>query len=63
MPKSNDNHDKVKSYRDLIVWQKAMALAEAVYRVTATFPREEVYGLTSQMRCTAISVASHLAEG
>jgi four helix bundle protein len=53
----------VKDYRDLIVWQKAMDLVEAVYRVSAVFPREEIYGLTSQIRRAAISIPSNIAEG
>ena len=53
----------VKDYRDLIVWQKAMDLVETIYRATGTFPREEIYGLTSQMRRAAISIPSNIAEG
>ena len=53
----------VESYRDLIVWQKAMALAVAIYEQTRTFPREEAYGLTSQLRRAAVSVPSNIAEG
>jgi four helix bundle protein len=53
----------VQSYRDLVVWQKALTLAEAVYGMTRKFPKEEVYGLTSQMRRAAVSVASNIAEG
>ena len=51
------------SYKDLIVWQKARLLAGEIYRTTAAFPRGEIYGLTSQMRRAAISVASNIAEG
>jgi four helix bundle protein len=51
------------SYRDLVVWQEAMNLAEATYRLTATFPREEVYGLTAQSRRSAASVPANVAEG
>jgi four helix bundle protein len=50
-------------YRDLVAWQKSMALAEAVYRETAAFPMEERYGLTSQMRRAAVSIPSNIAEG
>ena len=50
-------------YRDLVVWQKAMELAECVYRATAEFPLEERYGLTSQMRRAAVSIPSNIAEG
>jgi len=53
----------VKDYRELIVWQKAMDLVEMVYRASASFPREEVYGLRSQVRRAAVSVPSNIAEG
>jgi four helix bundle protein len=53
----------VQSFRDLVVWQRAIQLAAAVYRLTRDFPREEVYGLTSQMRRSAVSVPSNIAEG
>lgn len=52
-----------KSFRDLIVWQKAHELVLLVYKTTKDFPREEVYGLTSQFRRAAVSVAANLAEG
>ncbi len=51
------------SYRDLIVWQKAMALAKQVYLITKTFPKDEIYGLTSQIRRCSVSVPSNIAEG
>jgi four helix bundle protein len=51
------------SYRDLIAWQKAKSLACDVYRCTPRFPRDEAYGLTSQMRRAIVSVASNIAEG
>ena len=51
------------SFRDLVVWQKAMQLTLAVYRITQGFPREELYGLASQMRRLAVSVPSNIAEG
>jgi len=53
----------MKGHRDLIAWQKAMELVTEVYRITQTFPKEELYGLTSQMRRSAVSVPSNLAEG
>jgi four helix bundle protein len=53
----------IKSYRDLIVWQKAMDLVEDVYKRTKGFPREELYGLTSQLRRAVVSVPSNIAEG
>lgn len=52
-----------KSHRDLVAWQKAMDLVTAIYRVTACFPREEIYGLTSQLRRAAVSIPSNIAEG
>lgn len=53
----------VKDFRDLLVWQKAHQLVLAVYRLTASFPRDELYGLTTQLRRSAASVAANLAEG
>lgn len=53
----------VKTFQDLIVWQKAMAVAEKVYAVTKQFPKDELFGLTSQMRRCAVSVPSNIAEG
>lgn len=53
----------VKSYRDLIVWQKAMDLVQMVYQVTKQFPKDELYGLTNQVRRAAVSVPSNVAEG
>jgi four helix bundle protein len=50
-------------HRDLIVWQKAMTLAAEIYTVTATFPRTEAFGLTTQLRRAAVSIPSNLAEG
>jgi four helix bundle protein len=50
------------TYRDLIVWRKAIELSVQVYRFTGSFPREELYGLVSQMRRAAVSVASNIAE-
>jgi four helix bundle protein len=50
-------------YRDLIAWQKAKRLALDIYRCTRKFPRDEIYGLTSQMRRAAVSVPSNVAEG
>lgn len=53
----------MKSFRELRVWQQAMDLVEAVYSLTQDFPRQETYGLTSQVRRAAISVPSNIAEG
>jgi four helix bundle protein len=56
-------NEPIKSYRDLRVWQEAMSLAEACYFVTKTFPREEVFGMTSQIRRSAASIPANIAEG
>jgi four helix bundle protein len=54
---------KVTSYKDLMVWQKAMDLVEICYHLTDSFPRSEEFGLKSQMRRAAISISSNVAEG
>jgi four helix bundle protein len=54
---------RIESYKDLTVWQRAMTLAAECYRFTATFPVEERYGLTAQIRRCAVSIPSNLAEG
>lgn len=59
MPEST----KVKHYKELKIWQKGMVLAQSVYRLTAKFPVDERFGLTSQMRRAAVSVPSNIAEG
>jgi len=53
----------VKRYKDLIAWQKAMDLVEEIYKITKSFPKEELYGLTSQIRRAAVSIPSNIAEG
>ena len=52
-----------QSFRDLVVWQKSVQLATMIYRMTQSFPREELYGLSSQMRRCSVSVPSNIAEG
>ena len=52
-----------RTHEGLQVWQEGMALAKDVYAATASFPKEEIYGLTSQMRRAAVSVPSNIAEG
>ncbi len=52
-----------QSFRDLVVWQRAMQLTVAIYRLTKDFPRDELYGLTSQTRRSAVSIPSNIAEG
>ncbi|MEE9406501.1 MAG: four helix bundle protein [Polaribacter sp.] len=53
----------IKSYKELIVWQKSMRLVALIYDLTKTFPYDERFGLTSQMRRCAVSVPSNIAEG
>jgi four helix bundle protein len=54
---------KVKDYKDLKVWQKGIEIVDKVYEVTATFPKEELYGLVVQMRKASVSIPSNIAEG
>lgn len=54
---------KINSYKDLIVWQKAMDLVIEIYKLTEMYPKSELYGLTSQMRRCTISIPSNIAEG
>jgi four helix bundle protein len=54
---------EIKSYRDLVTWQKAMDLADLIYTVTEPFPKREWFGLAHQMRKAAVSVPSNIAEG
>jgi len=53
----------INSYRDLQAWQLGMTLAEEVYALTRAFPKEELFGLTSQLRRAAMGIPSHVAEG
>jgi len=55
--------DKIESYRDLLVWQRSMELVIALYKLTTSYPKEELYGLTSQSRRCAVSIPSNIAEG
>ena len=57
------NQVRSHSYKDLIVWQKAMDLVELVYKLVKYFPKEEVYGLSSQIKRSTISIPSNIAEG
>ena len=54
---------EIKSFRDLIAWQKAIEMVDTAYKLTREFPREELFGLRSQMRRSAVSVPSNIAEG
>lgn len=53
----------IKSYKDFIVWQKSMLLVKMVYQTTANFPKNELFGIISQMRRSSISIPSNIAEG
>ncbi len=54
---------RVRSYQDLVAWQKAMDLVTEIYRVSQKFPKEELFGLASQIRRAAVSIPSNIAEG
>lgn len=55
--------NKIKTHKDLDVWKEAMELARLVYLITSKFPKEELYGLTQQIRRSAVSIPSNIAEG
>src|SRR3989338_4809921 len=57
------NGQKIESYRDLIVWQRAMDLVREIYKITLQFPKSELYGLASQMQRAAVAIPSNIAEG
>ncbi|MCU0567913.1 MAG: four helix bundle protein [Oculatellaceae cyanobacterium Prado106] len=54
---------KIQSYRDLEVWRQGMGLAEACYHLTQMFPKEEIYGMVSQIRRAAVSIPANIAKG
>ena len=54
---------KIKSYKDLNIWKRSIEVVEDVYKTTKNFPKEEIYGLTSQLRRAAVSIPSNIAEG
>ena len=58
-----DGESRIRSYKDLDIWQKSMALAEDCYRATTEFPRHEIYGMTAQIRRAAVSIPANIAEG
>ena len=59
---SNKNK-KVKSFKDLEIWQKGIELVVDIYKITKNFPKDELYGLTSQLKRAAVSIPSNIAEG
>ncbi len=60
---NGQKEDQIRDYRDLIVWKEAMEIAEMVYLLTRAFPREEMFGMTSQMRRAAAAIPANMAEG
>ena len=56
-------NEGTQNYKDLVVWQKGIALAKAIYQLTSKFPSEEKFGLVSQMRRASVSIPSNIAEG
>lgn len=54
---------KVKDYKDLIIWQKGILIVDKIYSLTSVFPKNEIYGLVPQMRRSAVSIPSNIAEG
>jgi four helix bundle protein len=58
-----DASEEISSHNDLVVWQKSVELVTEIYKATSTFPREETFGLTSQMSRSAVSIPSNIAEG
>ena len=54
---------KIKSYKDLNIWKRSIRLVEEIYIITKKFPKEEIYGLTSQLRRSAVSIPSNIVEG
>ena len=62
-PQGGGTKQTMKMYRDLIVWKKSMRFVTEIYRCTAAYPKEEVFGLTSQIRRSAVSIPSNIAEG
>jgi len=51
---------KIKSYKDLNIWKRSIGIVEDIYKVTKNFPKEEIYGLTSQLRRSAVSIPSKI---
>jgi four helix bundle protein len=60
---TNDNFKSAKTFKDVVAWQRAHTFVLLVYEMTAGFPKEETYGLTSQFRRAAVSIAANIAEG
>lgn len=54
---------EIKTHKDLLVWEKSLDLVEQIYKITKQFPKEELYGITNQMRRCAVSIPANIAEG
>ena len=54
---------KIKNYKDLNIWKRSIEVVEDIYKITKNFPKEEIYGLTSQLRRSAVSIPSNIVEG
>ena len=54
---------KIKSYKDLNIWKRSIGVVEDIHKITKDFSKEEIYGLTSQLRRSAVSIPSNIAEG
>jgi four helix bundle protein len=61
--RGHDRMEQITSYRDLLAWQRAIVLADFAYEITKAFPKREWWGLASQMRKSAVSIPSNIAEG
>ncbi|MCX6271570.1 MAG: four helix bundle protein [Bacteroidetes bacterium] len=59
----NDNEEKIRSHKDLEVWKKSRELVKLIYKMTQNFPKQELYGLVSQIRRASVSVPTNIAEG
>ena len=57
------NSKKIRNFKDLKIWQEAVELVEEIYKITKEFPREELYGIINQIRRSAVSIPSNIAEG
>jgi four helix bundle protein len=62
-PQTGMRCEAARTFQDLLVWQRSHALALAIYQLTTSFPRQELFGLTSQTRRAAVSIAANIAEG
>ncbi|MEE9192692.1 MAG: four helix bundle protein [Candidatus Aerophobetes bacterium] len=57
------NSEKIRNFKDLRIWQESIELVEEIYRISKKFPKEELYGIVNQIRRSAVSLPSNIAEG